>query len=81
MSPKWTTTFGTSYDFGNQGNIGQNFSITRIGESFLVSAGFSVDAARNNVGVGLMVEPRFSKSKLGNISGAEIPPAGAMGLE
>ncbi len=81
MSPKWTTTFGTSYDFGNQGNIGQNFSITRIGESFLVSAGFSVDASRNNVGVGLMVEPRFSKGRMSTFSGAEIPPAGAMGLE
>ena len=40
MSPKWLTTFGTTYDFGQEGNIGQNFSITRIGESFLVNLEF-----------------------------------------
>ncbi len=82
MSPKWISTFGTSIDFGQQGNIGQNFSITRVGESFLISAGFNVDAARNSVGAILMVEPRFlPKNRLSNIAGAEIPPAGATGLE
>lgn len=82
MSPKWVSSFGTSIDFGNQGNLGQNFSVTRVGESFLVSAGFTVDASRNNVGAVLMVEPRFlPKSRLGSVGGAQIPPAGAYGLE
>ena len=68
MSPKWVSSFGTSIDLGNQGNIGQNFSITRVGESFLISAGFTVDAARNNVGADLIIEPRFlPKSRLGNV--------------
>ena len=43
MSPKWITTFGTSIDLGNQGNIGESFSITRIGESLLINLGFNVD--------------------------------------
>jgi hypothetical protein len=82
MSPKWVSSFGTSYDFGNQGNLGQSFSVTRVGESFLVSAGFSVDATRQNVGAVLTVEPRFvPKSRLGSVGGAQIPPAGAYGLE
>jgi hypothetical protein len=82
MSPKWVSSFGTSIDFGSQGNIGQNFSVTRVGESFLISAGVMVDAARNNVGAMLSIEPRFlPKNRLGNVGGAQIPPAGAFGLE
>ena len=82
MSPKWISTFGTSFDLGSDGNIGQNFSITRIGESLLISAGFTVDASRDNVGVNLAIEPRFlPKKRLGNVGGAEIPSAGVYGLE
>jgi len=82
MSPKWISSFGMTVDFGADGNIGQNFSITRIGESLLVSAGFNVDEARDNVGVNLVVEPRFlPKGRLGNIAGARIPVAGSRGLE
>ena len=82
MSPKWVSTFGTSIDFAKQGNLGQNFTITRVGESLLISAGFNVDPARGNFGVGLAVEPRFlPKGLLNNPTGARIPPAGAYGLE
>jgi len=82
MSPKWVSTFGMSVDLGGKGNIGQNFSITRIGESLIVSAGFKVDAARDNVGVNLMIEPRFiPTSTLTRIGGVRIDPAGVRGLE
>ena len=82
MSPKWVSTFGTTIDLGNEGNLGQNFSITRVGESFLVSAGFNVDPSRDSVGVALAIEPRFlPKTRLGRVGGAQIPPAGAFGLE
>ena len=37
MSPKWLSTFGTTVDLYESRNIGQNFSLTRIGESFLMS--------------------------------------------
>jgi len=82
MSPKWVTAFGMSVDLGLQGNIGQNFSIVRIGESLLVSAGATVDASRNNVGVHFAIEPRFlPETRLGRAGGAQIPPAGVYGLE
>ncbi len=82
MSPKWISSFGTSIDLGGEGNIGQRFTVTRIGESLLISAGFNVDAARNNVGVNLAIEPRFlPKNRLGRVGGARIPVAGAYGLE
>jgi len=82
MSPKWISTFGTTYDLGDEGNLGQRFSITRIGESLLISAGFMVDPARDNVGVRFAIEPRFlPESRLGRVGGARIPVAGAFGLE
>ncbi len=82
MSPKWVSTFGTSIDFAKQGNLGQSFTLTRIGESLLVSAGFNVDPIRGDFGVGIAVEPRFlPKGRLNSMTGARIPPAGAFGLE
>jgi hypothetical protein len=82
MSDKWVSSFGTSVDLGDDGNIGQRFSVTRIGESLLVSFGANVDASRGNVGVHLAVEPRFlPQTRLGRAGGARIPVAGAYGLE
>jgi len=82
MSPKWVSSFGMSVDLGDEGNIGQRLSVTRIGEALLVSAGFNVDASRGSVGVNLAVEPRFlPKTRLGHEGGVDIPIAGAYGLE
>jgi len=82
MSPKWVSTLGASMDLGTQGNIGESFTLTRIGESLLVSVGVSVDHARDNVGVQLAIEPRFlPKSRLRTMGGTQIPIAGAYGLE
>lgn len=82
MTEKWVTTFGASMDVSNNYNIGQSLTFTRIGESFLISAGLNVDASRDNVGIHLTIEPRFlPKSRLGNVAGASIPVAGAYGLE
>ncbi len=82
MSPKWMSTLGTTYDFGSDGNLGEFFNITRIGESFLVTAGFNVDVSRGVVGATVLVEPRFMPwNRLGNLTGAQVPPAGIVGLE
>jgi len=81
MSPKWASAFSTSFDLGNEGNIGQNLSITRIGESLLISAGLSYNSARETGGFMFLVEPRFLPGRLGRVGGAQIPVAGTMGLE
>lgn len=82
LSPKWISTAGASYDFADERNIGQTFSMTRIGESMLVTLGFNVDTSKDNFGVRLMVEPRFlPKLRLTNQTGIDVPPAGAFGLE
>jgi hypothetical protein len=82
MSPKWVSTLGSSVDLANTGNIGQTFSLTRVGESLLVTLGFNVDKSKDNVGVSLLVEPRFlPKSRVNSLPGIFIPPTGAFGLE
>ena len=81
MSPKWASSFGTALDLtGN--NIGQNFQLVRIGESFLMTFGFNVDYSRNNVGLTFNLEPRFlSRTQFASRSGLDVPMAGAYGLE
>ncbi|MGD9723263.1 MAG: hypothetical protein AB7O59_18480 [Pirellulales bacterium] len=82
MSPKWVSTFGMSYDFVASRNIGQNFTLTRIGESFLLSMNVNVDTSKNNVGANFMITPRFYQGRLGSSSaGMIVPVAGAYGLE
>jgi len=78
LSPKWLSSFGTSFDIGGNGNIGQNFTIARLGESFIVSAGFNVDASKGNVGATFMVEPRFLPG--GRLRGYSNP-ADTVGLQ
>ncbi len=82
LGEKWIASAGAAFDFADVGNIGQTFGITRIGESFNVSAGFNVDTSKDNVGVGLQIEPRFlPKSRLARTTGIDVLPAGALGLE
>ena len=82
MSPKWVSSLGTSIDFGQQGNLGQSFSIMRVGESVLVERRLFGRSDPQERGANLAIEPRFvPRNRLGNVGGAEIPPAGAFGLE
>jgi hypothetical protein len=85
MSPKWISTFGTTYDLYQARNIGQNFILTRVGESFLFVLGFNVDTSKDNVGVTIAIQPRFFQGRLGAIAGQTpgmaVPVAGAFGLE
>ncbi|MFV1968638.1 MAG: organic solvent tolerance protein OstA, partial [Pirellulaceae bacterium] len=81
-SEKWIISAGAAVDLGETGSIGQNLTITRIGESVLLRFGFNVDVSRGNVGVTVAIEPRFlPRNRLGLVGGVQIPPAGAYGLE
>ena len=82
LGPKWISSAGFSFDFSDSGSIGQSLSVTRIGESLLVTGGLNVDSAKDNVGFIFLVEPRFlPKLNLTSRTGIEVPPAGVMGLE
>ena len=82
LSEKWLTSGSATFDLASVGNIGQTFSMTRIGESMLFSVGFNVDKSKNNVGVTFSIEPRFLPNlRLTRDTGIDVPPAGAFGLE
>jgi len=81
MSPKWLSSFGTTFDLADARNIGQNFTITRIGESFLFVFNVNVDASKGNVGATIAIQPRFFQGRLGSPLGMPVPIAGAYGLE
>jgi len=82
MSPKWVSAVSAAIDLRSQGNIGENVTITRVGESFLISGGFHADVSRGSYGASFSIEPRFlPKTRLGQAGGARIPTAGAFGLE
>jgi hypothetical protein len=81
MSPKWLSSFGTTYDFHNSRNIGQNLMLTRIGESFLTSIVVNVDTSKGNVGATVAIQPRFLQGRMGVAAPMAVPLAGLYGLE
>lgn len=82
FGPKWVGSASTVIDFGEVGNIGQTFALSRIGESLLFTVGMNIDESKDNVGFSFLVEPRFlPKTTLSRRTGIDIPPAGAFGLE
>jgi hypothetical protein len=82
MTQKWLSTFGTSFDIKSQGNIGENFRLTRVGESFLFTVGFNVDVSRGNVGFNIAILPRFlGRAQSVTRGQVDVPPAGIYGLE
>ncbi len=82
LSPKYIASYATTYDFADDGNLGQRLAVTRIGESFLIRAGFSYDRSQDNFGASFSIEPRMFRQRGHNlIEGIHVPPAGALGLE
>jgi hypothetical protein len=81
MSEKWILNAGAAYDLSERWNLGESVSVTRIGESMLIRLGVNIDRSRDNVGIGLAIEPRFMGGKLSQVGGVPIPPVGAFGLE
>ncbi len=59
MSEKWGLGFSNSFDLSEGYNIGQKLTISRIGESFVVTVGASRNESKDNWGVNLSVEPVF----------------------
>ncbi len=70
ISPKWYSTFMTSYDFGNGISLGSNISVTRIGADYLTSIGLAIDPQRQSTMVAVEITPRLSPNlRLGQSAG------------
>ncbi len=82
LNEKYLFSGGTTFDFGEVGNVGQSVALTRVGESFLFQVGMNVDSGRDNAVFNFSLEPRFFPIRgLGAVGGKLIPPAGLYGLE
>jgi hypothetical protein len=74
MSPKWVSSFHTSYDFGETSNLGQSLVVTRIGSDLVVRIGFSWNPLRDNFNFGFELQPRLYPSlHLGSLGGPKVP--------
>lgn len=81
LSPKWAATLGTQMNLVPNNDFTGNILLTRIGEAFLMTIGFSADASTGSVGASFLLEPRnFGKPRLSR-SGLDVGTAGAQGLE
>jgi hypothetical protein len=74
MSPKWISSFSTSYDFGETENLGQSLVLTRIGSDLVFRFGVSWNPLRDNFGIGFELLPRlYPGLHVGSLSGPRVP--------
>jgi hypothetical protein len=59
MSQKWISTVGTAYDLAEHRNVGQSFTVTRVGLDFLINVAGSYDVSTGNVSFAVSIEPRI----------------------
>jgi hypothetical protein len=74
MSSKWISTMGTAYDFEEHRNVGQSFTVTRVGLDWLFHVAGSYDVSTGNVSFAVAIEPRIgnlqnSMTNLSNLLG------------
>ena len=58
-SEKWGIGFNASYDLSEGRNVGQNLTVSRVGESFVVTVEASRNESQDNWGLNLQIEPIF----------------------
>ncbi|MBQ2683813.1 MAG: hypothetical protein IJG02_08055 [Thermoguttaceae bacterium] len=63
MSEKWAMSLSNSYDLAEKHNVGQQFGITRIGESFIFTLSTNISSSKDDWGVSLNVMPVFMYSR------------------
>jgi hypothetical protein len=70
MSQKWISTVGTAYDLGEHRNVGQSFTVTRVGLDFLIHVAASYDVSTGNTSFAIAIEPRIGNmsSSMTNLS-------------
>jgi len=59
MSPKWISTASMAYDIAQSEARGSTLTFSRVGLDWILHFGFGLDFSKDNVGVGISLEPRF----------------------
>jgi len=68
MSPKWISTASYAFDAAAGESRGSSMTISRVGLDWVLHLGLGVDFSKNNVGIGLSLEPRFGPPSATNLS-------------
>lgn len=68
MSPKWISTASCAYDVAAGEARGTSVTVSRVGLDWILHFGLGVDFSKNNVGVGVSLEPRFGPPSPTNLS-------------
>ena len=68
MSPKWISTASCAYDVAVGEARGTSVTVSRVGLDWILHLGLGVDFSKNNVGVGVSLEPRFGPPSPTNLS-------------
>jgi hypothetical protein len=62
MSPKWYTTWSSSYDFANDILLNATAAVTRVGRDYLTTVGLNVVPLQHSFMFAFQVSPRISPS-------------------
>ncbi|MFN9718247.1 MAG: hypothetical protein ACK58L_06095 [Planctomycetota bacterium] len=68
MSPKWISTASCAYDVAASETRGTSLTVSRVSPDWVLHFGLGFDFGKDNVGVGISLEPRFGPPTATNLS-------------
>ena len=68
MSPKWISTASYAYDVAASESRGSSLTVSRVSPDWVLHFGLGFDFGKDNVGVGISLEPRFGPPTATNLS-------------
>ncbi len=68
MSPKWISTASFAYDVAQSEARGSSLTVSRVGLDWVLHFGFGLDFSKDNVGLGVSLEPRFGPPSATNLA-------------
>jgi hypothetical protein len=68
MSPKWISTASYAYDIAASESRGSSLTVSRVSPDWVLHFGLGFDWGKDNVGIGVSLEPRFGPPTATNLS-------------
>ena len=68
MSPKWISTASFAFDAAAGESRGSSLTVSRVGLDWILHFGMGLDFSKDNVGIGVSLEPRFGPPSPTNLS-------------
>ena len=68
MSPKWISTASYAFDMEAGESRGSSLTVSRVGLDWILHFGLGFDFSKDNVGIGVSLEPRFGPPSPTNLS-------------